>query len=86
MFRMDLLTPAKLEGVIFMDKKPMSLGNHTDIEGVSWDIKGIFHGEGKMFVCACKQSELHPYFYDTSGQDFGYVSQKWLPYEIREKT
>jgi len=79
-FRMSSISPAKeFAGTIQVRKPIRSLGPVTDIHGQKWDIHGIF---GKH-VSACKESELHPYFTDTSSNPcYGLVSQKWEPYKV----
>ena len=54
------------------------LGPLTDIDGNKWHIEAIIGAQ----VCACPLSQLHPYYTDTSGSDFGLVSQTWEPYQI----
>jgi len=69
--------PSKLQGVIRVTKPIYSLGRVTDVFGKRWDVKAIIGDT----VCACLMSQLHPYYYDTSGQSYGCVSQKWKPYK-----
>ena len=84
MFNLTYDTPAPIKGIIRCYQRPMTLGPFTDVEGGTWDIKGIFYSDGYCWVQACPRSSLHPDYTDTSGASFGYVSQRWEPYEIVE--
>ena len=73
-----MLSKSETVGTIRCKEFPKRLGLFKDIEGTTWDVNAII---GKV-VCACKKSELHPYFTDTSSASYGYVSQTWKPYNI----
>lgn len=79
MFRMSHMTPAKLAGIIEVERPIHQLGFLTDIHGNKWDIHGIIGN----YVQACPKDQLHPYYTDTSGQGFGLVQQTWQPYGIK---
>ena len=78
MLNMSWTAPAEIEGTIQVYTPIYWLGPVKDITGQQWDIRGII---GKT-VLACKMEELHPYYNDTSGTQWGFVSQKWLPYKV----
>ena len=81
MFRYSCTRPAEIAGTIELTKRPSGLGTYTDIHGKRWDIHGII-GD---YVQACPLDEVHPYYNDTSGNEYDFVSQTWLPYEIAIK-
>lgn len=79
MFNLTYFSESKPEGTIKFERFPNHLGNFKDVEGNIWNINAIL---GKT-VCACKVSELHPYFSDTSTFcNYGMVSQTWKPYLV----
>jgi hypothetical protein len=82
MFNLNYTEPSEIKGVIKVKKPVYSLGPLTDVDGKTWDVRAII---GKI-ICAVPKSELHPYYYDTSGGSYGMVCQKWEPYltEIME--
>ncbi len=66
--------------VVLLHKRLTGLGPVTDVDGVTWDIHGII---GK-YVQAAKESLMHPFYTDTSSNDYGgqLISQRWEPYLI----
>lgn len=80
MFRLSYDSPCEIQGTIVMEKYPQRLGRHTDVNGVEWDIHGIF---GHDFVQACPYSALAPALTSTATDsiNWGY-SQSWQPYKI----
>jgi len=76
---MSCFTKSELAGTIKFREFPRGLGNWTDVNGVVWNVNAII---GKV-VCACKNSQLHPYYTDTSScSSYGFVHQEWQPYAI----
>jgi hypothetical protein len=86
MFNLIYTVPSGSKGTIRVNKWPCGLGSIIDVDGVRWDIRGIFGwpNDPDLFykgrVWACREELLHPYYTDTSGADFGYVSQRWNSY------
>lgn len=78
MFSMTSFSPAKLKGTIRVAKPIRHLGHVTDINGNRWHVEAIIGNQ----VCAVPMAQLHPYFTDTSGDSFGFVSQRWEPYQV----
>jgi len=75
MFSMSMMNKAEVKGHIKFKSFPR-LGREVDVDGNEWDIGAIICGT----VCAVPLNQLHPYYSDTSGQSFGFVSQSWPPY------
>ena len=74
--------PCKPHGTIKVSKPIYHLGPVTDIDGKRWDIYGLI---GNM-VQACPMSDLHPYYTDTSNNNYGIVHQRWYPYNVEVVT
>lgn len=80
MFNLNYFSKSELAGTINFKSAPKSLGNFTDIDGNTWNINAIIGN----YVCACKLSELHPYFSSTSAfLNYGFISQTWKPYTVK---
>lgn len=77
MFRYSSLQPAKIKGTIRINRRVSQLGLLTDADGKRWHVEAIF---GSV-ICAVPYNEVHPYFTDTSGAPFDWVSQTWEPYQ-----
>ena len=82
MFSLSYTSPTELKGKIEMAYPICSLGYHTDIHGNRWDIKMAVYNKDKNYVAAVIAEELHPYYSDTSGTNYGFVTQVWEPYEV----
>lgn len=85
MFKLSWTSPSKLQGEIYiteLQRKTLRLGPLTDCEGNPWDIHAYYTTDEATIACACPMSQLHPYYYDTSGQSWGLVSQTWKPYKL----
>ena len=78
MFSLSYTVPSEIKGVIRVSKPVCTLGLLTDLDGRKWDVRAII---GDV-VRATPSESLHPYFTDTSGASFGFVSQSWEPYKI----
>lgn len=78
MFNFSWSSPAPLAGTIRVKERVYRLGPLTDIDGKKWDIRAIIND----IVCAVPEHGLHPYYRDTSGADYDFVSQTWLPYQV----
>jgi hypothetical protein len=81
MYNISYTTPCNVRGTITFKKQPWSLGIHTDVDGVEWDIRGYSGIGSKPYVQACRRDNLHPGLYDTSGNSCGY-NQTWEPYWV----
>lgn len=77
MFNLTYTAPTEIKGTIRVNKRVCRLGPMTDAEGRRWDVCAVI---GDV-VCAVPIEELHPYYTDTSGAQFGFVSQTWEPYQ-----
>jgi hypothetical protein len=86
MFDMTMTTPCKIQGTIRVSSSIKRLGSVTDVDGVRWDVRGIFGIGGKQVVQAIKACQLHPSYTDTSGQFYGFVQQSWKPYDVEVVT
>ena len=86
MFKLNYFTECDFVGTIryHKDKYPQRLGLYIDADDKKWDIRGIFYMDSCRWVQACPYSNLHPYYNDTSGMNFGWVSQQWKPYRLKE--
>ena len=82
MFRLSSTQPCKIQGVIIVKQPIQSLGYHTDIHGIIWDIHAIYGTNDGIIVNAVPQCELHPYFKETTSDSYGFVSQTWKPYKV----
>lgn len=80
MFNLTTTNRSEIKGHIEFRKFP-TLGRNTDMNSDIWDVGAIIYGT----VCAVPIGELHPYFNDTSGQCFGFISQSWPPYTFEVK-
>jgi len=78
MFSYVSTSPCEIQGTIKLSKPLSGLGPVVDVNGKRWDIHGII-GD---YVQAALESELHPYYNDTSTASYGFVSQSWKPYRI----
>lgn len=78
MFSMTTWSKAPIAGTIKVKKRISGLGRIKDVEGKYWDIHAII----RDYVCAVPLEELHPFYTDTSGSTFGFVSQSWKPYLV----
>lgn len=77
MFNLSWLAPGKIAGTIKVTKPVRKLGSFQDVEGTIWDVRGII-GD---CILACKRTELHPYYMDTSGRPYyGLITQEWRAY------
>jgi hypothetical protein len=83
LFSLSYSTPCEIQGTIELKEYPSRLGVYTDIHGERWDIYGIFGRDYGDYVQACPQNNMHPYYNDTSGQEYGLVQQQWKPYRIK---
>ena len=92
-FSMHTSSPYEFQGTIKFKKMPSALGTYQDVDGVAWDIHGIFNGpKYGPWVQAKKMNELHSYFTDTScgftsnggtGSDCSdFITETWMPYKI----
>lgn len=81
-FYMYSTSPCEIQGTIRVAKPIRSLGRVRDLDGQIWDVEGIQQISGRMTVAAVKVEDLHPYYDDTSGCIYGYVSQTWKPYRV----
>lgn len=80
MFNLSYFSKSELAGTINFKSAPKSLGNLEDIDGNIWNINAIIGNH----VCACRLSELHPYYSSTSSFcNYGLVSQTWKPYAVK---
>jgi hypothetical protein len=79
MFNLSYFSKSELAGTINCKTAPKFLGNFQDANGNTWNINAIIGN----YVCACKLSELHPYFSNTSSFcNYGFIEQTWKPYAI----
>ena len=78
MLTINSFRPSKIKGTIKTAKPIQMLCRFTDIDGVEWDVGAIVQNT----VLACRVSELHPYYNDTSNTTYSSVSQTWEPYFI----
>jgi len=85
MLRMSMSTPCSIQGHLKLIRDPLyyGLGFYTDVDGVEWDVYGVFGGgftkDGKSFIQA-RPVDNHV-IYDTS-TDVGCqgYSACWKPY------
>ena len=86
MFRLSYDKPCELQGTIQLREPISSLSTVIDIHGVRWNIYGYSsrYDKGKVIqmVQAVPESQMHPFYTDTTGRGYGVVSQEWLPYMI----
>lgn len=82
MFRYSWTEKAEFAGTIPTKDGIWGLGPFTDANGMKWDIHGIFGYNKEQWVQACPLSNLHPYYYNTSNQSYGFVQQTWEPYRV----
>ena len=81
MFHLFYTYPSELAGEIVVRQPIRSLGVFRDAYGKVWHIEGIAND----IAWAVPYDELHPYYRDTSGTSFGFVSQTWKPYKLRHQ-
>jgi len=86
MFSLHYSSPCKIKGTIKVKGPIVKLGRITDINGICWDIHGIFGAGGapneKQWVWAVPYINLHPYYTDTSTRRYDLVCQTWEPYYV----
>jgi len=85
MFNLSYSTPAPIKGIIWMKERLTRTGNITDVDGNEWNVHSLMGDEHVTFVSAVPIGGLHPFYQDTSGQSYGYVSQTWEPYQVMVK-
>lgn len=61
-----------------LDPRRHGTGRYQDVDGKWWDVRGYAND----YVNACPCDEVHPFYSDTSGAQYGFVSQSWPPYRI----
>lgn len=81
MFNLSYTTESECKGTI-KGRIPYGLGPYTDANGGKWDIRGYGKDSEGWWCWAVPSSSLHPYYTDTSGRGFGFVSQTWEPYRM----
>ncbi len=79
MFDLAYSSPCPIQGTIRVAKPIMRPGPLTDLDGRHWNVWGII---GKV-VIAVRESELHPYYTDTTNHTYGIVQQRWQPYKVK---
>lgn len=83
MFSMSWSEKGELQGTIYLTKLITGgLGPYVDIFSQTWGVKAIYSFPDGQYVSAVRKEHLHPYFTDTSGRGFGFVSQRWEAYKI----
>lgn len=81
MFKLVYMSKSEVVGTIRFKERVYGIGIFIDVNGKEWDVKANFGN----WICAKPLNELHPYYTDTSGRDFGLVSEKWLPYLVENE-
>ncbi len=62
MFRSSWMSPAKVEGTLRLKKQPGGMGHYKDVDGVTWDIRGVFWSGKSGYVQARKISDSSGYY------------------------
>ncbi len=84
-FKMSSMRSAPPVGTIRVRRPITSIGTIVDVDGNKWNVRGITSGG----VSACPLQNLHPYYTETSGNNYGngtsgsdIISQKWDAYLV----
>jgi hypothetical protein len=81
-FHLSAMTPYKGEvKTLKFKRKPMSLGPHEDVNGVTWDISVIMGNGKETIVCARPMSDF-PSYYGTGTYDSQNGFHEWPPYKV----
>jgi hypothetical protein len=83
MFSLTYSTPSEIAGDIRVNRfLDLHIGSFIDADGKRWNIWGLQGGRDGGIAWAVPEGEVHPYYTDTSGCNFGMIQQTWKPYRI----
>jgi hypothetical protein len=82
MFRLSFTRPQEEVKTLQVAHAPYGLGPFEDINGNRYDCKGYGKDKYGWWAWLCPMSQMHPYYYDTSGSSYGWVHQSWDTYYL----